>query len=344
MTALGKLDDLPQARLTHGPTPMEPLDRLSAENTGGRLWAKRDDMQGLAFGGNKVRQLAFYFGAAQAAGADTVLITGAIQSNYCRLTAAFAAKLGMECHLQLEERVPSNDPLYRESGNVLLDRLMGATLHHYAAVEDEAGADANLERLAEDLRDKGRTPYVIHLAPGHPPLGALGYVDGAREMLDQAAEMGIAFDQVVCASGSGATHAGLLFGLRALGFKGPVTGICVRRAAALQKPRILQRCAEIAALLGIENPVAEEDVIVSDRWLKPGYGRLNLPTERAIRMAARTEALMVDPVYTGKALAGALAAAGNLKPDENVLFVHTGGTPGLFGYGNSLEGVLAPLP
>ncbi|MEM7190949.1 MAG: D-cysteine desulfhydrase family protein [Pseudomonadota bacterium] len=341
MSALGNIDELPQVPLTHGPTPLEPLDRLSAANTGARIWAKRDDMQGLAFGGNKVRQLSFYFGEAQAQGADTVLITGAVQSNFCRLAVAYAAKLGMECHVQLEERVPSNDPLYRESGNVLLDRLMGAVVHRFASGEDEAGADANLEAIASRLQADGRTPYIIHLAPGHPPLGALGYVDCAREVLAQAEEAGVAFDHVVCASGSGATHAGLLFGLRALGASMPLTGICVRRDAQQQKPRITKRCAEIAELLGIPNPVSDDDVVVTDRWLVPGYGRLNLPTERAIRLAARTEAMIVDPVYTGKTLAGALAVAGNRTDDENVLFMHTGGTPALFAYANSLDGVLA---
>ena len=157
----------PRARMTSAPTPLEPLDRLTVANTGARIWAKRDDMQGLAFGGNKVRQLEYYFGAAQAEGADAVLITGAIQSNFCRLTAAFAARLGMECHIQLEERVPSNYPLYRDGGNVLLDRLMGATLHSFPAGEDEAGADRALEEIADGLRR-------LRPRPGAPAYGGIG--------------------------------------------------------------------------------------------------------------------------------------------------------------------------
>lgn len=333
---LGRLDDLPRIRLG-GATPIEALDRLSAANGGGaRLWAKRDDVQGIAFGGNKVRQLEFYFGEAVRQGADTILITGAVQSNFCRLAAAFAAKLGMACHIQHEARVPTSNALYESSGNVLIERLLGATLHRFASGEDESGADAQLEALGADLRAAGARPYIIHLAPGHPPLGALGYVEAARETLGQIAESGLPVDHVVLGSGSGATHGGFLFGLRALGSALPVTGVCVRRAAALQKPRIEARCAEIADLLGVPNPVAPDDVVVNDRFLGPGYGRINLPTERAIALAARSEALMLDPVYTGKVMAGALAIAGNLASDKSVLFIHTGGTPGIFAYGDAL--------
>lgn len=336
---IGKLDQLPRVRMATE-TPLEPLDHLSRVNTGARLWAKRDDSQGLAFGGNKVRQLEYYFGQAKAEGADTVLITGAVQSNFCRLAAAFAAKLGWDCHIQQEERVATNDPLYRASGNVLVETLLGAHLHSYPAGEDEVGADANLEAIAADLRGGGRKPYVIHLAPGHPPWGALGYMHCAAEVLAQAAGQGVAFDHIAVPSGSGATHAGFLFGLRALGASIPVTGYCVRRPAAEQKPRIERRCAEIADLLGVPNPVSPEDVVVNDRFLGPGYGELNLPTARAIRLGARGEALMLDPVYSGKCMAGALNIAGNRPEDENVLFLHTGGTPALFAYANKLQAML----
>lgn len=334
--SLGRLETLPRVRLGGGPTPFEHLAHLSRVNAGAQIWAKRDDVQTLALGGNKVRQLEYYFGQAEAEGADTVLITGAVQSNFCRLTAAFAAKMGMECHLQLEERVPSNDPLYRGSGNVLLDRMMGAHLHSYPAGEDEAGADRALEVLADDLRAKGRKPYVIHLAPTHPPLGALGYIHCAEEILADAEAAGIEIAAIAVPSGSGATHSGFVFGMRALGAKMPIMGYCVRRPAVQQKPRIEARCQQIADLLGIENPVSAEDVVVNDRFLVPGYGKINLPTERAIRLAARTEAMMLDPVYAGKNMAGALNLAGNLRPDQHVVFIHTGGTPGIFAYGNTL--------
>lgn len=339
--SLGCLDDLPVAHLYPDPTPLERLDRLSAANTGARIWVKRDDCHGLAFGGNKVRQLAFYFGEAVAQGADTVLITGAVQSNYCRLTAAYAAKLGMECHLQHESRVASNDALYYNSGNVLLDRMLGATLHPYPHGEDEAGADRALEELADDLRKADKKPYVIHLGSGHPPLGTLGYVECARELLAQLEAKGVTIDHIAIPSGSGATHSGFLFGMRALGSQIPVTGYCVRRAAELQKPRIESRCAEIAELLKIDNPVTPDDVVVNDRFLGPGYGQINLPTANAIRLAARNEALILDPVYTGKCMAGALNLAGTMGESQNVLFIHTGGGPAIFAYANALDQVIA---
>lgn len=334
--AFGCLDALPRVSLYSDPTPLEPLERLSASNAGAAIWAKRDDAHPLAFGGNKVRQLEFSFGAAKAKGCDTVLITGAVQSNYCRLTAAYAARLGMECHIQHEERVGGTSPLYRRSGNVLLERLMGANLHSYHAGEDERGADRALEALADELRAKGRTPYVIHLGPGHPPLPALGYVMAARELQTQMAERGLKPDHIVIPSGSGSTHAGFLFGMRALGDKTPVTGICVRRDATLQLPRLVARCAEIAELLGVPNPVEDGDIVVNDRFLAPGYGKLNLPTERAIHLTASTEAMFLDPVYSGKCMAGALSVAGNMAPEQTVLFFHTGGTPGVFAYADQL--------
>jgi len=234
------LSEFPRVALAHRPTPLELMPNVSADLRGPEVWVKRDDCTGLGMGGNKARQLEFYFGDALAQGADTVLITGAVQSNYVRATAAAAAKLGMGCEIQLEERVAGMDETYRRSGNVLLDQLFGARLHSYPEGEDEGGADAELEVIAERLRGEGRRPYVIHLSEGHRPLGALGYVEAAGEILDQAAALDIDFDAIVVPTGSGATHAGLLVGLRAAGSKIPVHGVCVRRDAGAQAPRILR--------------------------------------------------------------------------------------------------------
>ena len=308
------------------------------------LFVKRDDCTGLAFGGNKVRQLEFYFGAAREQQADTALITGAVQSNFVRLAAAAANRLGMECHIQLEERVPKTDPAYRNSGNVLLDRLLGATLHAYPDGGDEAGADRRLGEIADELRDQGRKPYIIPLAPGHPPLGALGYVDAAREILAPTDQGGPAFDEVVVASGSGHTHAGLLTGFRALGSPVQVTGVCVRRDAEAQRRRIRTRCGEIAELLAIDPVVEDPDIHLDDDFLAPGYGQLNDATREAIALAARTEGLLLDPVYTGKVMAGFIHRAREAGAGRSLLFVHTGGTPALFAYESALTAAFGAGP
>jgi 1-aminocyclopropane-1-carboxylate deaminase/D-cysteine desulfhydrase-like pyridoxal-dependent ACC family enzyme len=245
----------------------------------------------------------------------------------------------MDCHIQLENRVPRSDPAYAQSGNVLLDRLLGATLHDFPEGENEAGADAGLEAIAETLRKEGRSPYVIHLGPGHPPLGALGYVDAAAEILVQLAERDLAIGRIVVASGSGYTHAGLLAGLRTFGSPIPVTGVCVRRDAAAQRVRIRARAEEICRLLGLDPAVGEDDIVLDETCLAPGYGQLNDRALEALSLAARTEGLFLDPVYTAKALAGLIGHVREYPAEGPLLFIHTGGTPALFGY----EPALAPI-
>lgn len=338
MLAFGRLPDLPRATLMSGVTSLSALPNLSAVYKGEvKLFAKRDDCGELAFGGNKVRQLEFYFGEAQAQNADTIIITGAVQSNFVRLAAAAARKLGMDCHIQLEERVAKNDPQYHSSGNVLIDRLLGATLHSYPKGEDEEGADRHLRTIADDLKSKGRTPYIIPLSRGHAPLGALGYIFCAQELLQQQQDLSLEIDEIVVASGSGNTHAGLLFGLRALESSIPVKGICVRRGADQQGPRIQERCQEIADYLEIDNPVHAEDVDVDDTFLSPGYGRASDDVMQAILVAARTEALMLDPTYTGKSMAGFMARASQAKEGSTLVYIHTGGTPAIFAYEKDFE-------
>ncbi len=338
-THLGRLNELPRARLVETETPIQAMENLSRRTGGAALYVKRDDLTGTAFGGNKLRQLEYYFGEAQAQSADTILITGAVQSNFMRLAAATACRLNMACHLQLEERVPDPDETYRKSGNVLLDKLLGATLYTYPDGEDEAGADARIGELAEELKSQGKKPYIIPLSPGKPPKGALGYVNGALEILAQIDEQDLAIDEIVVASGSGHTHAGLLFGLRAVDSDLPVRGICVRRAADQQRPRIQDHCAQIAALLAVENPVNDSDIDLNDSFLAPGYGRLGDAAGDALVAAARTEALILDPVYTAKTMAGALARARTLGQGKRILFIHTGGNPALFAYADKLSGL-----
>ena len=341
MSFAKRIAHFPRAPLLAGATPVEEAPRLGAA-LGVSLCVKRDDLTGLAFGGNKVRLLEFYLGAAREAGADTVLITGSIQSNYARVAAAATAKLGMGCHIQLEERMPDADEIYRTSGNVLLDELLGAVTFSYPVGEDEAGADQALAERAQQLRRQGRKPYVIPLGPDHPPLGALGYVLAAHEIAP--ALEGV--DAIVVGSGSGLTHAGLLLGLRALGVGVPLIGVCVRRAAHPQEIRIERHCARLAQMLETAPVVQPRDVRTCDASLGGGYGRMDDRIYEAITLAARTEGLIVDPTYTGKVLAGLklLVEAGELARGSRVLFVHTGGTPGLFAYARPLRERLAREP
>ena len=340
-----RFDSFPRAVLGHTPTPIDSALRLGRK-MGVTLHVKRDDCTGLAFGGNKVRHLEYYLGEAQQRDADVVLITGAVQSNFARTTAAAARCLGMDVHIQLEERVADVDDIYKRSGNVLLNRLLGAHMHTFPVGEDESAADRRLEGIAADLAKEGQRPYVIHLGIDHPPIGGLGYVRAAAEIVAQQRELGLQFDAVVVTSGSGMTHAGLLVGLRALGQTVPVYGVCVRREAALQKPRVLRRVREISELIGQPDAVADGDVRVTDRTFAPGYGKMNPRTLRAIADAGRLEGLLLDPVYTGKAMAelAALAETGEFGGERRVLFMHTGGQPALFGYHSVLDAFFDESP
>jgi D-cysteine desulfhydrase/L-cysteate sulfo-lyase len=244
------LGALPKVVLSHGPTPVEQLANLGGA-LGIDLWAKRDDCNGLAMGGNKVRQLEYYFGAAAVQQADTVLVTGALQSNFVRLTAAAARKVGWHPEVQLEARVSRDDVFYKQSGNVLLDQLLGATIHHIDCGDNEQAADASLDRIAAALGNAGKRPYVIHLAASHPPIGALGYVEAAIETYNQLQAANVDIDRVVIPSGSGLTHAGFLVGARLIGWTVPVQGICVRRDASAQHQRICQRTEQLCELMGV---------------------------------------------------------------------------------------------
>lgn len=337
---LRALSQFPVAAIGHLPTPLESMPRLSEFCGGANLYIKRDDCTGLAFGGNKIRQLMYYLGDATRQGADTILITGATQSNYVRCAAAAAAKLGLACHVQLEDRVPKYDHAYKKSGNVLLDHLFGATVHYYEEGEDEDGADRRMEELADRLKSQGHNPYVVHLSVGYVPYGGLGYVGAAGEILDQIENLKLDIDQVVVASGSGHTHAGLVTGMKLADSSIPVYGVCVRREGSLQKPRVLGLCREIETLMGTGPVVDESDINIDDQMLAPGYGQLNPPTVEALKQAARLEGLVVDPVYTAKSLAGAMALAGGLAAGRNVLYVHTGGGPGVFGYESEISRLL----
>jgi 1-aminocyclopropane-1-carboxylate deaminase/D-cysteine desulfhydrase-like pyridoxal-dependent ACC family enzyme len=216
--------------------------------------------------------------------------------------------------------------------------LLGVELHSYPEGEDEEGADQALEEMADKLRLQGAKPYVIHLGPGHPPLGALGYIEAAAEFLDQVENTEHKINEIIVPSGSAATHAGLLFGLKAMSSSIHVNGVCVRRKATLQRVRVLDVLGRLAQLLDISSPVDEKDVHVFDGTLEPGYGRMSEAIREAMALAAQTEALVLDPVYSGKTLAGMIAMIrqGNFDNDSNIMFWHTGGQPALFAYGERI--------
>ncbi|MCI3131230.1 D-cysteine desulfhydrase [Phenylobacterium aquaticum] len=328
----------PRARFAHLPTPLEPMPRLSEALGGPRLFVKRDDCTGLAGGGNKTRKLEFLLGAALEAGADTLVTQGAVQSNHVRQTAAAAARFGLKCEVILEERVPTNAVDYTASGNVLLDRLLGAKLRNVAAGSD---MNAALESVAEEVRAAGGKPYVIP-GGGSNPIGALGYVDCAIELVAQANAQGLVIDRIVTATGSAGTHAGLVAGLALIGADIPVLGIGVRAPKETQEANVHKLAVQTAALLGHEERVTREMTVADCDYVGAGYGLVDEAVIDGLKLVARTEALLLDPVYTGKAMKGliALSRAGAFK-DETVVFLHTGGAQGLFGYHSVLEGHLA---
>ena len=320
----------PRRRYTPGFTAIEPMPRLSALLGGPTLWIKRDDQLGLAAGGNKTRKLEFLIADALAKGADTLVTTGAPQSNHCRLTAAAAVKEGLKCRLLIEERhAGTYDPA--GTGNNLLFDLLGVE-----AIEVvPAGTDlaAGMARIAEGLKVEGRIPYVIP-GGGSNALGALGYVACAGEIVAQSADLGVAFDAVVCASGSAGTHAGLLVGLEGARSGMPLTGVSVRRAQAEQVALVAGLAKRTAELLGQDAAIVADKTVVDDRWVGEGYA---LPTDtmiEAVRLLAAQEGVLLDPVYTGKAMAGLIGQVreGRWAKGQNILFVHTGGSPALYAY------------
>jgi D-cysteine desulfhydrase len=324
----------PRRRYTPHPTPIEKLGRLSEALGGPEIWIKRDDLTGLTGGGNKTRKLEFLVADALAQGADTLITVGAVQSNHCRLTLAAAVHEGLKCRLVLEQRVPgSYDPA--ASGNNFLFDLLGVE----AVTVVEGGADlaGAMQTVAAELQAEGRRGYVIP-GGGSNALGALGYVACAEEILQQTFETGLALDHIVCASGSAGTHAGLLVGLEGANAQIPLTGVNVRRPQAEQEGNVHALAVQTAALLGAPPP-ARESVRALGDWVGPGY---SLPTDEmveAIRLLARLEGVLLDPVYTGKAMAGliGLVRRGAFKRGERVLFVHTGGSPALFAYQDLLR-------
>jgi len=330
-----KLERFHRLPLAHAPTPLESMPRMSDALCGPRLWIKRDDCTGLASGGNKTRKLEFLLAEALEGGADSVLTPGAVQSNHARQTAAAAAKLGLECHLLLEEEVQGVDDEYARSGNILIDRLCRARLH---LLPKDTDMEAALEALAKELRAQGKRPYAIPVG-GSSPRGSLGYVRCAEELLQQSRSLGLKIDLVVLASGSAGTQAGLLAGFAGLGVDIPVLGVCVSRSAAEQEGKVLALARETLELLEVKADLSPQRVHANGDYVGEGYGIATGAMTAAVTLTARLEGILLDPVYTGKAMAGLidLVRKGRLNDRRNVVFLHTGGSLGLFAYRSSFD-------
>jgi len=316
----------PRLRFAHLPTPVEPMPRLSAALGGPQLWIKRDDQTGLAGGGNKARKLEYLIAAAQAGGARTLVTAGAAQSNHCRQTAAAAARFGFNCTLVLSGRAPA-----QAQGNLLLDHLLGARL----IWAGEQPVEAALQMAFDQAWADGQRPYLIPVG-GSNAVGAAGYVQAMAEFLSQ----GQPVERIVAASSSGGTLAGLLVGAALHGFAGTITAIRVGKYEQTEPAQLARLVAETADLFGQTIDLSALQYRVVDDYLGPGYGVVTEQEREAIRLFARVEGILLDPVYTGRAASGMLdlIRKGEISSDERLLFWHTGGTPALFAYGQELLG------
>ena len=328
------LSRFPRRRYTEGATPLEFLPRfteaLRKSGGGPNVWIKRDDMLGLTPGGNKTRKLEFLAADALAQGADTLITCGAPQSNHCRATLCAAIKEGMQCRLVIEERIPHS---YRldASGNNFLFRLLGVE----AVTVVPAGSNMfeAMQQVAADLATQGRKGYIVP-GGGSNAVGGLGYVACAQELQQQFFDQGVKIDRVVVGSGSSGTHGGLLAGFLGNHIQIPIVGIGVSRDPVDQDPLVHREAQAVADLLGLDMTVPRQAVLSFGDWWRPKYSVPNAAMVEAVQMLARTEAILLDPVYTGKIMAGliGLARQGYFGRDENVLFIHTGGATSLHAY------------
>ena len=311
--------DVPRARFAHLPTPIEELPRLSEMLGGPRIFVKRDDQTGLAFGGNKTRKLEFLVAEARAVGAKTLVSGGALQSNHCRQTAAAAARFGFDCILVLSGEIPDTP-----SANLFLDHLLGAKIK---MIPDRSERDRILEETYNESIERGKRPFLVPYG-GSNPTGALGYAFAIEEFLKQELEV----DWIVFATSSGGTHAGLVLGQRLFGFKGKVLGISNDESEEWLKTNVSALASAASEKLGKRIEFTPADVLANDHYNKAGYGVLTEAEREAIRLFARYEGLLLDPVYTGRAAAGMIDLIRRkvFKKEEAILFWHTGGQPALF--------------
>jgi D-cysteine desulfhydrase family pyridoxal phosphate-dependent enzyme len=329
-----KIGRLPRVRLATLPTPLEEAPRLTKMLGGPRILFKRDDNDGFALGGNKARKLEFLIADAMQKGADTIITTGGVQSNHARITAAAAKRYGMRPILVLK-----GDSSAEYDGNLLLDKLFGAEIRIVAP--DMRDTMPIMQDIAEEMRDGGREPYIIP-SGGSNPVGAIAYSNAMLEIISQAVEMSVKVDHVVFASGSGGTQGGLLFGAKALNFQGRILGISDGASRDPLASKIVEIANGCARLIDSHVSVSLKDVDFLDQYAGKGYGILQKEVVDAIMTVAGTEGILLDPVYTGKAMWGLmdLIHQGYFEKDETVVFIHTGGTPALFAYRKELVSFL----
>ncbi|REJ74822.1 MAG: 1-aminocyclopropane-1-carboxylate deaminase [Acidobacteria bacterium] len=329
------LQDFERYPLTFGPTPIEPLPRLS-ETLGGavEIYAKREDCNsGLALGGNKLRKLEYIVPDALAAGADTLVSIGGVQSNHTRMVAAVAAKIGMKCRLVQESWVPHEDAVYDRVGNILLTRLMGADSRIVADGFD-IGIRRSWEEAIREVEESGGVPYGIPAGASMHPLGGLGYVGFAEEVRAQEAELGFTFDYVVVCVVTGSTQGGMIVGFKVDGRASRVIGIDASGTLEKTRAQVMEIARNTARLVELGDEIGEDDVHINPDYAYPAYGVPSNETNEAIRLAARTEAMITDPVYEGKSMQGMidLIRRGFFAPGSKILYAHLGGAPALNGY------------
>ena len=332
---MNMLDKFERYPLTFGPTPVEHLARLS-EALGGdvEIWAKREDCNsGLALGGNKLRKLEYIVPDAIASGADTLVSIGGVQSNHTRLVAAVAAKIGMRCRLVQESWVPHEDAVYDRVGNILLTRLMGAD----SRIVDEGfdiGIRKSWEDAMQDVRDEGGKPYGIPAGASVHKFGGLGYVGFAEEVRTQESELGIKFDYIVVCVVTGSTQAGMVVGFKADGRADKVIGIDASASIEQTREQVTKIARDTADLIELGQEIEDADIVINPDYAYPAYGVPSHETNDAIRLAARTEAMITDPVYEGKSMQGMidLVRKGFFPNRSRVLYAHLGGAPALNGY------------
>lgn len=323
---------LPRASLGFFPTPLITLDNLSAKLGGPQIFMKRDDNTGLGLGGNKTRKLEYIMGAALAQGADTIVTAGAAQSNHCRQTAAAAAQLGLECHLVLGGHAPD-----QAQGNLLLDKVFGCHIHWTGA--NRKGED--IPDIVAMLKDAGKKPYVAPYG-GSNEHGAAGFVEAFGELEAQRQALDIAFTHIVFASSSGGTQAGLMLGKAIYNANCDIVGINIDKGETDKVPfdqYIVSLANSTATLLNTDHHFTHEDLILNADYVGEGYGVIGALENEAIALTARTEGILLDPVYTGRAMGGLIdmVRTGQFKSTDKVLFWHTGGAPALFAYAQDLD-------